>query len=113
MTDEPTLSEVMRRLDETSRQIADLAAQMREDHRHAAQTYVRQDVYLAQRQADQAVMADQAGDVKAVEVKVDALAAKVDSNEDKRRNSVRWGIGTSLVCLGLLLTLASIIVSRS
>lgn len=42
---EPTNAEVMRRLDEVSRQLLSLAAEMREDRRMAADTYVRKDVY--------------------------------------------------------------------
>jgi hypothetical protein len=64
--DEPTMGEVLRRLDEVSRQLLDLAAQMREDRDKAAATFVRQDVYQAQRIADQAVVADLNGDIRAV-----------------------------------------------
>lgn len=63
---EPTMGEVLRRLDEVSRQLLDLAGQMREDRNTAAATFVRQDVYQAQRIADQAVVADLNGDIRAV-----------------------------------------------
>lgn len=42
---EPTNAEVMRRLDEVSRQLLSLAAEMRDDRRAAADTYVRKDVF--------------------------------------------------------------------
>ncbi|WP_311208714.1 MULTISPECIES: hypothetical protein [unclassified Aeromicrobium] len=58
MADEPTLGEVMRRLDELVRTIASLAGEMREDRAHASATYVRRDVYLAERLADQAAVTD-------------------------------------------------------
>lgn len=60
---DPTPGEIMRRLDEVARQLGDLAGQLREDRQHAAAIYMRQDVYMAQRQADQAVVADLAGDL--------------------------------------------------
>lgn len=42
---EPTLGEVLRRLDQVSSQMTTLAADMRQDRLDAAQTYVRKDVY--------------------------------------------------------------------
>lgn len=69
MTDgrnEPTMGEVLRRLDEVSRQLLDLAGQMRDDRDKAAATFVRQDVYQAQRIADQAVVADLHGDIRSI-----------------------------------------------
>lgn len=103
MPDEPTLGEVMRRLEETSRQLADLAAQMRDDRAHAAQTYVRQDVYLAQRQADHAVVADLQGDIKAVDT-------KVDSTETARRANVKWAIGTGIALAAVLVALFGVLI---
>jgi hypothetical protein len=68
------MGEVLRRLDEVSRQLLDLAAQMREDRDKAFTTFVQQAVYnerektyAAQRLADQAVVADLHGDIKTVE----------------------------------------------
>lgn len=71
---EPTMGEVLRRLDEVSRQLVDLAKEMKDDRNTAAATFVRQDVYVAQRLADQAVVADLHGDVRTInnERKADA-----------------------------------------
>lgn len=66
MPDEPTLGEVLRRLDEVSRQLVDITREIKEDRSAAAATYVRQDVYIAQRQADAAVVADIHGDIKSI-----------------------------------------------
>ena len=66
MPDDPTLGEILRRLDELSRQLIDLTREIKEDRTVAATTYVRQDVYLAQRLSDQAVVADLHGDISAV-----------------------------------------------
>lgn len=47
MGDEPTLGEALRRLDAVSKHLDTLAAQMAEDRRDFASTYVRHDVYEA------------------------------------------------------------------
>jgi hypothetical protein len=52
-SDPPTLGEILRRLEDAIRQISELAKQMREDRVYANQTYVRQDVYNANRTADE------------------------------------------------------------
>lgn len=48
MSDEPTLGEVFRRLDEVSRQLAALADQMAKDRVSAENVFVRKDVYNAE-----------------------------------------------------------------
>lgn len=63
---EPTLGEVLRRLDDLSRQMLDLVREIKEDRSENAKTFVRQDVYIAQRLADQAVTADLAGDLQSL-----------------------------------------------
>lgn len=45
---EPSLAEVLRRLDETSRQLESIVGQMRSDRLEYATTYVRKDVYGAE-----------------------------------------------------------------
>lgn len=104
----------MRRLEETTRQLANIADQMREDRAHAAQTYVRQDVYLAQRQADHSVVADLQGDIKSVEAKVHgdikAVDLKIDSTEEKRRSNVRWAIGTGIALAAVLVALFGVLI---
>jgi hypothetical protein len=68
------MGEVLRRLDEVSRQLVDLAREMKEDRAKAYAIFVQQEVYnerektyTAQRLADQAVVADLHGDIKKVE----------------------------------------------
>ena len=70
MSDDPQPGEIMRRLDEVSRQLADIGRRMDEREKQAAATYVRQDVYMANRQMDQAVTAVLQGDVRVVEEQV-------------------------------------------
>lgn len=103
MVDEPTLGEVMRRLDETARQLSEIARQMRDDRVHAAQTYVRQDVYLAQRQADHAVVSDLQSDISAV-------GTKLDGTEAARKANVRWAIGTGLALAAVLVALFGVLI---
>jgi hypothetical protein len=74
---EPTTGEVLRRLDEVSRQLVDLAREMKEDRAKAYAIFVQQEVYnerektyTAQRLADQAVVADLHGDIKKVETNI-------------------------------------------
>ena len=52
MPDEPTLGEVIRRLDDVSRQLVELTREIKDDRAANAATFVRQDVYVAQRHAD-------------------------------------------------------------
>ena len=64
--DEPTLGEVLRRIDALVDQVTTLASEMKDDRRESAKTFVRQDVYIAQRLADQAVVSDLHGDLATV-----------------------------------------------
>jgi hypothetical protein len=103
VVDEPTLGEVMRRLEETSRQLAGIADRMREDRSDAAKTYVRQDVYLAQRQADHAVVSDLQSDISAV-------GTKLEGTEAARKANVRWAIGTGLALAAVLVALFGVLI---
>lgn len=91
MADEPTLGEVMRRLDSVASTMSDLAVQMREDRQHAASTYVRRDVYAAERIADHADVEDVRRDVRAL-----------DEERTAMRNFRRQvGLGAALGLLGI------------
>lgn len=103
MSDEPTLGEVMRSLEATAKRLDELARQMAEDRRHAAETYVRQDVYVAQRQADQAVTADLSGDIR-------ALASEQRTTEAARKANVRWAVGIALSMAGLIVAVVAVLV---
>ena len=97
----PTLSEVMRRLNDVAKQLAQIAAEMKQDRADAARTYVRQDLYLAQRQADAAVVADLNGDIQAIKVERDRDAAQ-------RRQMLMWLGGLTVT---VLIGLAGLVVS--
>lgn len=48
MADEPTLGEVLRRLEQVASELAKVTEQLRTDRVEAAATYVRKDVYIAE-----------------------------------------------------------------
>lgn len=88
------MGEVLRRLDEVSRQLLDLAREMKEDRDKAAAMFVHQAVYnerektyIAQRLADQAVVADLHGDIKQVET---SLSRDIDTLRDGRKADQDW-----------------------
>jgi hypothetical protein len=90
MTEEPTLGEILRRLDDVSRQLIDLTREIKDDRAATAATYVRQDVYLAQRLADQSVVADLHGDIRTV--------------KDERKKDNDWKRQQNLTLAGLTVT---------
>src|SRR5690348_10619280 len=94
---EPTMGEVMRRLDEVARQMSELFREIKEDRAAAAATFVRQDVYIAQRHADHAVVADLASEAKAAKEtlgrEIRDVRRDMESSEAKRAANVRWAIG--------------------
>lgn len=113
--DEPTMGEVMRRLDEVSRQMLELAREMKDDRQVNAATFVRQDVHLAQRQADQAVVADLHHDIGNVKAEIGSVktdfdreidTVKADRNADiafRRQVLLAFAVGglTELVTIAL------------
>lgn len=107
MTDEPTMGEVIRRLDAIAGQLTDVVRELKDDRRLNAQTFVRQDVYTAQRRADHAVVADVAGDVIAVRKE---LGRHVDGQAEKQRADAAFRrqvfLGLALTGGGWLLTIA-------
>lgn len=112
VTSEPTPGEIMRRLDDISRQLARVVDQVARWQTQAERTYVRQDVYLAQRQADQAVIADVAGDLRAVEQRHAEQTKRVESLEDKRIQARNFAITTMIAVAGLGLAILAIIANR-
>lgn len=99
--DPPHLGEVMRRLDGVVSQLSQIAAEMKQDRAEAAKTYVRQDLYIANRQADGAVVADLNGDLH-------ALRADRDRDAQQRRQILMWLGGLTVT---FLLGIAGIVVS--
>ena len=105
--DEPTLGEVIRRLEAISGQLTEVVREIKEDRAQAAATFVRQDVYQAQRIADQAVTADVAGDIRTLRTELDrevtAIKAERSSDTAFRRQVL---LGFAIGGIGWLLTIA-------
>lgn len=91
MTD-PTLGEVMRRLDETATDLAAVAADMKAERERTEKVYVRHDVWTEARRADRAEIAQ--------------LKKSMD-DDAKWRRQVLLGLGltalSSLTALGIAL----------
>lgn len=108
----PTLGEVMRQLDRVLAQLAQIAVEMKQDRADAAKIYVRQDLYLANRQADGAVVADLHGDITKnraeVDSEIEALKATRERDALQRRQMQMWLGGITVT---LLLGLAGLVVS--
>lgn len=98
---EPTLGEVLRRLDEVSRQLIDIVREIKEDRVDAAKTYVRQDVYIAERQASNAVVADLHGDIQSVKGE---LGREIRGIKDDRKSDLGWRRQMWLAIGGLAVT---------
>lgn len=104
---EPTMGEVIRRLEAISKQLTEVVREIKEDRTQNAATFVRQDVYQAQRIADQAVTADVAGDIRTVKADLDrevtAIKAERSSDTAFRRQVL---LGFAVGGIGWLLTIA-------
>lgn len=114
MPDEPTLGEIMRRLDEVARQMVALADRLDRQQEQAASTFVRRDVYAADRQLADAHVADIRHDLGAHATDIEAnrrawrdLDSKIN---DRFRAGVAMFIGSLLlpVAAGLVLWAATV-----
>lgn len=103
MPDEPTLGEVLRRLDDLISKVGDLAKELKEDRASAAATFVRQDVYVAQRLADQAVVADLNGDIQAVK------ADRAKDSDWKRQQNLSLAVMAITVLVSIALAIANFV----
>lgn len=90
--DPPTLGEVLRRLEVVATQLGGIAREIKEDRAAAASTYVRQDVYLAERRASSAVVADLHGDIQVVRAEVgsEIQGIKTDLKADRGWRRQMW-----------------------
>lgn len=61
--DPPTLGEVLRRLDDLRGDVASLIAEMKADREMNSRVYLRADLYTAERNAQNAIVADLHGDL--------------------------------------------------
>lgn len=111
--DPPTLGEVLRRLDEVAQRLESVATKLDESQERAARTYVRQDVYLAERQSMESNIADIRSDVATVSTKsgerhdkvnerLDQLQAQQKAAENSRRQFQLQLAGLAIAFLSLL-----------
>ena len=84
---EPNMGEIVRRLDQIVVQLSEMTREIKEDRKEAALTYVHQNVYLAQRQADAAVVADLHGDIQTVKTE---LGRDIKGIQDDRKTDLGW-----------------------
>jgi len=110
--DEPTLGEVLRRIDGLTMQVTALVSELKQDRIDAAKTYVRQDVYMAERQAGQAVVADLHGDVRKVEADLgrELRQVKEDLKAEKASRRQVW-LAISAMAVTLLGIFVTIIIA--
>ena len=96
MPEEPTLGEVVRRLEDVAKQIAAVASQLSNDRRDAAQTYVNRETYQADR--------------RLIDANHTALQGRVVDLEKAQEDEQKWRRAASfqlaIVAVGWLLTIA-------
>lgn len=112
MSDEPTTGEIVRRLDALTAQIAELVSELKQDRADAAKTYVRQDVYIAEKRADRAVVSDLQSDIAALRTDTDREFRGL-KQENKDQAAARRQIWLALggTAIAALIALASLIVN--
>lgn len=97
MPDQPTLGEVARRLQDTVDQVKALAERLDRDREAHERAYIPRELYAAMHQADNAVVADLASDIRScrdstlveiqrVETKLDTFNAEYDSDRQRDRD---------------------------
>ncbi|CAI9417412.1 hypothetical protein [Nocardioides sp. T2.26MG-1] len=106
--EEPTLGEVLRRIDSLTVQVTNLVAELKEDRLAAAKTYMRQDVYLVERQAIEANLSDVRADLAHLASTTDTQFSTIEkrhrADDDKRRQMWATIGGLTLGFLSLLTT---------
>lgn len=119
MTDEPSNSEVMRRLDDLMREVREFRASLVAAQDRAEQTYLRKAEFTLAQQTDAAESRGVQLELHKMGKRLENLetsfraaekdvADEIDRIEERRRSDVRWALGLVVpLVLGLLLTLAA------
>lgn len=99
--DEPTLGEVLRRIDGLTTQVTALVSELKQDRVDAAKTYVRQDVYVAEKNMQNAVVSDLNGDIQALKTDHgrELKQFKIDRQNDADKRRQMW-----MTLIGLAIT---------
>ena len=110
--EEPTLGEVMRVCQTLVTEMAGLRAEIKQDRADIAKTYVRQDVYMAERQAAQAVVSDLHGDIRKVEADLGRKIQQIQEDLKAEKASRRqvW-LAISTMAIALLSIFVTIIIA--
>lgn len=113
--DPPTLGEVLRGLDALRGDVAGLVAELKADREQIARVYLRSDLYTAERNAQNAIVADLHGDVGKAKAEFRNEVAAVRADYDNRfktmdverkgdlawrRQVFMWGGGLALTTMG-------------
>lgn len=100
---EPTLGEIARRLDRIEGQQTQILNELKADRVESARTYLRQDVWVAERNLLNAALSDTRTDVSAIDGKVDRYheSYKQDRAADatNRRTLVLWLVSLTVSTL--------------
>lgn len=107
--DEPTLGEIMRRLDEVARQMTVLAAQMTRDREAAAATYVPRELYNARHDHVNMRIDALRGDVRNLEEEADA---RERTAAETRRQFMFLVLSIAIPAVGGLLLSMFLLVAR-
>jgi CHASE3 domain sensor protein len=109
--DPPNIGEIIRRLDEITARQERMLDKMDRDRTEAAKLYVRQDVYLAERQMANAVVSDLQTDISGVSSKVET-DRKEREQQRKEEAVARRQIWLALggISVTLLLGIAGLII---
>lgn len=115
--DPPTLAELMRRLDEMAVRQEKILDEIKHDRAAMASTYVRQDVYMAERQMASAVSADIRTDVGQLEGTTHRKFKEIDesrkSEQAQRRQMLMWLGGLTVTVLlgigGLIVSILTLV----
>ena len=110
--DPPSMGEIIRRLDQITARQERMLAEMKEDRADAAKLYVRQDVWLRERELQNAFVSDLRGDISEVNTKVNddrKERAQQRKDEAAARRQIWLGIGT--IATAYLIFIAGLIVN--
>lgn len=101
MSDEPTLGEVVRRLDDVTRQLVGIVDRLERRDTYIEENFVRTIVYVEARKADQAMVANLAQDIG-------GLQKERDTDQNFRRQVL---LGFAVGGVGWLLTIALFVIT--
>lgn len=110
--EEPTLGEVLRRIDALTQQVTNLVAELKDDRLAAERTYMRQDVYLRERQAIEQNISDVRSDITTVSERTDARFTRLEEKQQAAGDRIRQtGFALATLLLGVLGLIATIVIA--